>query len=49
MPRFKPFPDGVHTSKAGGLLMAHDDFDGYTRPHGVSALTIDMHAKMALG
>jgi lysophospholipase L1-like esterase len=37
----KPFPDGVHTSPAGGLLMAHTILVGLHAPAHVSDVTID--------
>jgi len=37
----KPFPDGVHTSSAGGLLMAHTILVGLHAPGLVSDVSID--------
>jgi lysophospholipase L1-like esterase len=39
--KVKPFPDGVHTSQAGGLLMAHTILTGLHAPATVSEATID--------
>jgi lysophospholipase L1-like esterase len=43
----KPFPDGVHTSSAGGLLMAHTILAGLKAPPAVSDVTIDAKAGQA--
>ncbi len=43
----KPFPDGVHTGPAGGLLMAHTILVGLHAPSVVSDLEIDAAAKKA--
>jgi lysophospholipase L1-like esterase len=43
----KPFPDGVHTNKAGGLLMAHTILVGLKAPALVSDVTIDAATKEA--
>ena len=43
----KPFPDGVHTSPAGALLMAHTILVGLKAPAVVSDLEIDAAAKKA--
>ncbi len=42
-----PFPDGVHTNGAGGLLMAHTILTGLKAPAVVSKVTIDAAAKKA--
>ncbi len=38
----RPFPDGVHTSPAGGLLMAHTILTGLGAPAEVSIVEIDV-------
>jgi hypothetical protein len=43
----KPFPDGVHTNPAGGLLMAHTILVGLNAPARVSTVTVDVAAKKA--
>ena len=45
--KVKPFPDGVHTSPAGGLLMAHTILTGLHAPAKVSEVTIDVAARKA--
>jgi lysophospholipase L1-like esterase len=40
-----PFPDGVHTNNAGGLLMAHTILVGLHAPAVVSDVEIDVAAK----
>src|SRR5437870_688589 len=45
--KVKPFPDGVHTSPEGGLLMAHTILTGLHAPGPVSDLQIDAAAGMA--
>jgi lysophospholipase L1-like esterase len=45
--KIKPFPDGVHTSPEGGLLMAHTILTGLHAPTLVSDLQIDAAAGMA--
>jgi lysophospholipase L1-like esterase len=45
----KPFPDGVHTSPAGGLLMARTILVGLKAPALVSNATIDAATKEATG
>ena len=45
--KIKPFPDGVHTSPEGGLLMAHTILTGLHAPGPVSDLHIDAAAGMA--
>jgi lysophospholipase L1-like esterase len=40
--KVKPFPDGVHTSPAGGLLMAHTILKGLNAPAEVSIVEIDV-------
>jgi lysophospholipase L1-like esterase len=40
--KVKPFPDGVHTSKAGGLLMAHTILTGLHAPAEVSRFEADV-------
>jgi lysophospholipase L1-like esterase len=42
-----PFPDGVHTNGAGGLLMAHTILVGLKAPAVVSDVEIDAAAKKA--
>jgi lysophospholipase L1-like esterase len=42
-----PFPDGVHTNGAGGLLMAHTILVGLKAPAMVSDVEIDAAAKKA--
>jgi lysophospholipase L1-like esterase len=42
-----PFPDGVHTNGAGGLLMAHTILVGLKAPAVVSEVEIDAAAKKA--
>jgi lysophospholipase L1-like esterase len=42
-----PFPDGVHTNGAGGLLMAHTILVGLHAPALVSDVKIDVAAKSA--
>jgi lysophospholipase L1-like esterase len=42
-----PFPDGVHTNGAGGLLMAHTILTGLKAPAVVSNVSIDTDAKKA--
>jgi lysophospholipase L1-like esterase len=44
-----PFPDGVHTSSSGGLLMSHTILAGLGAPAKVSDVTIDAGAKQATG
>jgi lysophospholipase L1-like esterase len=39
--KFNPFPDGVHTSSAGGLFMAHAILTGLHAPTVVSDVQID--------
>jgi lysophospholipase L1-like esterase len=39
--KFNPFPDGVHTSPAGGLFMAHAILTGLHAPAVVSDVAID--------
>jgi lysophospholipase L1-like esterase len=39
--KVNPFPDGVHTSQAGGLLMAHTILTGLNAPATVTNVTID--------
>ncbi|HEY1379314.1 MAG TPA: hypothetical protein VGF55_21100, partial [Gemmataceae bacterium] len=41
----KPFPDGVHTNPAGGLLMAHTILAGLHAPTAVSQVEIDAAKK----
>jgi lysophospholipase L1-like esterase len=43
--KVSPFPDGVHTSEAGGLLMAHTILVGLNAPAVVSDVHIDAKAK----
>jgi lysophospholipase L1-like esterase len=43
----KPFPDGVHTSPSGGLLMAHSILKGLHAPALVSSVDIDAAAGKA--
>lgn len=43
----QPFPDGVHTSMQGALLMAHAILTGLNAPALVSEATIDVAAKEA--
>ena len=43
----KPFPDGVHTNEAGGLLMAHTILVGLEAPARVSDVTIDAKTRIA--
>jgi lysophospholipase L1-like esterase len=43
--KVRPFPDGVHTNEAGGLLMAHTILKGLKAPAEVSSLTIDAKGK----
>ncbi|MGH9677325.1 MAG: SGNH/GDSL hydrolase family protein, partial [Candidatus Acidiferrum sp.] len=43
--KVKPFPDGVHTSEAGGLLMACTILRGLNAPAEVSDLVIDTATK----
>jgi lysophospholipase L1-like esterase len=43
----KPFPDGVHTSPQGGLLMAHTILVGLHAPALVSDVEIDTNASKA--
>jgi hypothetical protein len=45
----QPFPDGVHTGEAGGLLMAHTILVGLKAPALVSDATIDAVGKLAKG
>lgn len=45
--RVVPFPDGVHTSSLGGLLMAHTILTGFGAPAKVSDVSIDAAAKSA--
>ncbi len=45
--KVSPFPDGVHTNQAGGLLMAHTILVGLHAPAVVSDLTIDVNNKSA--
>jgi lysophospholipase L1-like esterase len=40
--KVKPFPDGVHTSPAGGLLMAHTILTGLHAPAEVSNFQVDV-------
>ena len=47
--KVNPFPDGVHTSSSGGLLMAHTILVGLGAPAKVSDATIDAGAKQANG
>ena len=42
-----PFPDGVHTNGAGGLLMAHTILTSLKAPAAFSEVTIDAAAKKA--
>src|SRR5262245_21349205 len=42
-----PFPDSVHTSSAGGLLMGHAILVGLKAPAVVSLVDIDAKAKKA--
>jgi lysophospholipase L1-like esterase len=46
--KVSPFPDGVHTSSAGGLLMAHTILTGLKAPPIVSDVTIDAKAGKAI-
>jgi lysophospholipase L1-like esterase len=39
--KVKPFPDGIHTSPAGGLLMAHTILKGVHAPARISNFEID--------
>jgi lysophospholipase L1-like esterase len=43
----RPFPDGVHTNEAGGLLMAHTILVGLHAPAVVSDVVIDAKASSA--
>ncbi len=45
--KVRPFPDGVHTNGAGGLLMAHTILVGLKAPAVVSDVEIDAAAKKA--
>jgi lysophospholipase L1-like esterase len=45
----QPFPDGVHTGPAGGLLMAHTILVGLKAPAVVSDVTIDAPGGKAKG
>jgi lysophospholipase L1-like esterase len=47
--KVNPFPDGVHTSSSGGLLMAHTILVGLGCPAKVSDATIDAGSKQASG
>jgi hypothetical protein len=40
--KVKPFPDGVHTNGAGGLLMAHTILTGLHAPAEVSKFEVDV-------
>ena len=44
-----PFPDGVHTNPAGGLLMAHSILVGLHAPAVVSDVKVDAAAREAKG
>jgi lysophospholipase L1-like esterase len=45
--KVNPFPDGVHTSGAGGLLMAHTILVGLNAPSVVSDVDIDASSQKA--
>lgn len=45
MAKVRPFPDGVHTNGAGGLLMAHTILVGLHAPAVVSDVEIDVAGK----
>jgi lysophospholipase L1-like esterase len=40
--KVKPFPDSVHTGRAGGLLMAHAILAGLHAPAEISGFTVDV-------